>query len=85
MLAKEFKKDTENLETINYIQQSVKTANYVISNLLQYTKPLQLNKKKINMQKLLLTSMGKYGYSSRAHEIHPLTRRYKDLNHKKIA
>ena len=53
MLAKEFKKDTENLETINYIQQSVKTANYVISNLLQYTKPLQLNKKKINMQKLL--------------------------------
>ena len=53
MLAKEFKNNAENLETISYIQQSVKTANYVISNLLQYTKPLQLNKKKINMQKLL--------------------------------
>ena len=53
MLAKEFKKDTENLETISYIQQSVKTANYVISNLLQYTRPLQVDKKKINMQKLL--------------------------------
>ena len=48
MLAKEFKNNAENLETISYIQQSVKTANYVISNLLQYTKPLQLNKKKIN-------------------------------------
>ena len=57
MLAKEFQNNAENnaenLETISYIQQSVKTANYVISNLLQYTKPLQLNKKKINMQKLL--------------------------------
>ena len=35
MLAKEFKNNAENLETISYIQQSVKTANYVISNLLQ--------------------------------------------------
>ncbi len=53
MLAKEFKEDSENLETVSYIQQSVKTANYVISNLLQYTKPLQVNKKQINLQKLL--------------------------------
>ena len=52
-LAKELEKDKEKTEILNYILQSVKTANFVISNLIQYTKQLHLSKKKINLQTLL--------------------------------
>ena len=53
MLAKEFFGDKEKLEILGYIQQSVKTANYTISNLLQHTKPVQIQKTKVDLSKLL--------------------------------
>ena len=53
MLAKEMQLDAEKLEILGYIQQSVKTANYTISNLLQHTRPITLNKSSVNISKLL--------------------------------
>lgn len=53
MLAKEFQSDPEKLEILNYIEQSTTTANYVISNLLSYTKQIEINKKTINIKDLV--------------------------------
>lgn len=52
-LAKEFQNDKEKLEILGYIQQSVKTANYTISNLLQHTRDIKINKSKVDVAQVL--------------------------------
>ena len=52
-LAKEFQNDKEKLEILGYIQQSVKSANYTISNLLQHTKDVKINKSRVNITQVL--------------------------------